>query len=456
MMILTKKLINMVKTKPKWRFLLFGLLTLANHAQAQKPYSLDDCLQMALQSNLQLKVAEADIKNSDQVVAETRAALLPQISGEYNFAYNSDLPPVFLPGFIAGQPEVENVPAILGLKQTQFAGVQASQQVFNPQLFAALKTVKKAKQLSEQQSQQTREEIAYSVSATYYNLLSLYKSMDLLQANIESFETTISTTETLQRNDFVKKSDVSRLVLAKKSLETQLLSLKVTETTLLNALRLLTNAPDNMPFNINSEIGSEVSSISITDTTANNRSDFKILQKSIELKEIERKGVLASYMPTLVLFGGYYSYAYNADFNPTERAENKSFPVSQIGLSLKLPISDGGERHAKARQKTIESVQLNYQKQLLQQQAENEIINAIEKYNANLEIMKKEEESIVLAQTTLDETKTNYRNGFADITDIINSENDLLKTQTAYITALVNVRIAVLEWKKANGTLLSF
>lgn len=452
----TKMLNRMVRLKPKWQWLIPCLLLWASVAQAQKPYTLDECLQMALKNNLQVKAAESDIRKANQQLAETRAALLPQISGEYQFTYNPNLPPTFLPGFIVGQPQQEFVGAVLGLKQTQYAGLSASQQLFNPQLFIALKVVKTANELTALQLSQTKEDVAYNVSATYYNLLSLYKSMDLLQANIKSFETTIKTTETLQRNDLAKKSDVSRLVLAKKGLETQLMNLKVTETTLLNVLRLLTNTPAEIPFAINSEVNTEVGLITIADSTVSNRSDYKLLQTSIALKEIERKSVLASYMPTIVLFGGYFSYAYNPDFNPSQRAEGKSFPVSQIGLSLKLPIFDGGERHAKTRQKTIELEKLTYQKQLVQQQARNEMLNAIEKYNANVAILKKEEENITLAQTTLGETKTNYRNGFASISDIINAENDLLKTQTDYITALVNVRLAVLEWKKANGTLLNF
>lgn len=72
--------------------------------------------------------------------------------------------------------------------------------------------------------------------------------MDLLQTNIKSFETTINTIETLQRNDLAKKSEVNRLVLAKQRLETQLINLKVVESNLLNVLRLLTNTPTEIPF----------------------------------------------------------------------------------------------------------------------------------------------------------------------------------------------------------------
>lgn len=361
-----------------------------------------------------------------------------------------------MPGFIVGQPQVENVPAVLGLRQTQFAGLQASQQLFNPQLFIALKAVKTANQLTELQLTETKEEVVYNVSATYYNLLTLYKQMDLLQTNIKSFETTINTIETLQRNDLAKKSEVNRLVLAKQRLETQLINLKVVESNLLNVLRLLTNTPTEIPFYIKTEVSEERASIDAASGQTQSRTSLKLLRTSLDLKQIEKKSIEAAYLPTLVLFGGYFSYAYNADFAPFERAENKSFAVSQIGISLRLPIFDGGAKSTKIQQKRFEIENNQYQERLLMQQIDNDMRNALEKYNANVEVLRNEEGSMRLAETTLAETKTNYRSGFASINDIIEAENDLQKTQTQYLTALINLRLAVLEWKKANGTLLKF
>ena len=435
--------------------LLFSFCLLSQSLAAQTPLGLDECVQRALRQNLQIKIAEANVSKASQQIAEVRSALLPQLSGEYNFTYNPDLPPVFLPGFIVGQPETEFVPAILGLQQTQFAGVKASQQLFNPQVFNALKATKTANQLTALELAQAKEEVVYQVSATYYNLLALYKAMALLETNIESFETTISTTKTLQRNDLAKKSDVNRLVLAQQGLETQLRNLRVTETTLLNVLRLLTRMPDEEPFAIRTEVERENPVLTLTDTAVSQRTDFRILQTAVALNEIERKGVLASYMPTVVLFGGYFSYAFHDGFDPSARAENRSFDVSQIGVSLTLPLFDGGQRHAKTQQKNYELQGLRYQHALVHQQARHELANAAAKYEASLAVLRDEAENTVLAETTLNEVKTNYRNGFASVTDIIDAENDLQKTQTNYLTALVNVRLAVLEWKKANGTLLN-
>ena len=130
--------------------------------------------------------------------------------------------------------------------------------------------------------------------------------------------------------------------------------------------------------------------------------------------------------------------------------------MSQVGLSLKIPVFDGGAKRAKSTQKSLEIESIKNQQQLLTQQIRNDIKNTANKYNSSITILQMEEENIALAQVTLEEIKTNYRNGFVGVTDVINAENDLQKTQTNYLTALINVRLAVLEWKKATGTLLIF
>lgn len=430
-----------------------ALLPTSAHGQS---LSLEECLRLAIKQNLQVKAAEAAYKTAEQQIAETRAALFPQISGEYNFTYNPDLPPTFLPGFIVGQPEQENVAAVLGLKQTQYAGMQVSQQLFNPQLFIALKAVKVANQLSELQLIQTKEDIAYNVTATYYNLLSVSASIDMIKASIASFDTTIRTTQVLFKNGLARNSDVGRLTLAKRGLETQLLSLKISESDLMNMLRLLTGIDKQTVLTIEDDIPTDNYLLTSVDTSFINRSDYESINASIDLKELERKSILSSYMPNIVLFGGYFSYAYNADFNPSKRIGNTSFDVSQLGLSLKVSIFDGGERLAKARQKMHELQKLRYQQRLIEQQATNEIGSARQKYSVSLRILEKENETVALARETLEEAKASYRSGFVGVNDVINSENDLQKAQTDYIKAFVNVRLAELEWKKANGTLLKF
>ncbi|MGF1533635.1 MAG: TolC family protein [Bernardetiaceae bacterium] len=423
--------------------------------QAQ-PYTLEMCLESALQNNLQIRASEQETKQVHRQVAEVRSGLLPQVGGEYNYTYNPNIPPTFLPGFIVGQPQEENVAAVLGLKQMQHVGLTASQQLFNPEILSALQAVKTASKLSDLQLSRTREDVFYQVSSTYYSLLSLYKSIELLEANIKSFETTIQTAQTLERNDLAKKSDVSRLLLAKQSLETQLIQLSVTEANALNVLRLLTNTPTDAPFAIERTIETETTPIAYIDSIAVERTDYKLLQTTIALKEIERKGILTSYMPTLVLFGGYFSYAFNPSFNPVERFDDKSFAVSQIGLRLSFPIFDGGGRHAKIQQKNYELKKLRYQQQFLQDQIKNEQALAIQRHNAQIKILQKEKESVALAQTVLDEIKISYYNGFVSINEVIDAENDLLKAQTNYVTALINVQIAILDWRKASGTLLNF
>lgn len=438
------------------RLLFVFLLLIFFHQknQAQEIWTLEMCLQKAMTQNLQVKTLQNNAQQIQEKIKEVKGGLMPQISAEYNYAYNPNIPPTFLPGFIVGQPQQENVAAVLGLKQTQYFRVQASLQLFNPQLLIALKVAKVATQLSELQISKAKEDIAYNISATYYNLLTLYQQMELLKTNIKSFETTIRTTETLQKNDLAKKSDVNRLILQKKNLENQLLNIAVTENTLLNVLRVLTNTNENVVFGIDKNVGESVENfVEMDSTQIYKRLDFQLLDRQMMLKDLEKKTIYSQFMPNLTAIGAYNSYAYYKDFNPIERADNKSFPVSLVGLSLTIPVYDGGQKMSKLRQNKIEMANLTIQKQQQTTQIKSELDNAKKKYATSLVSLQLQTDNINLAKTTLNETKTNYQNGLVSINDIINAENDLQKTQIDYLTALVNVRIAVLDLKKNYGTL---
>ncbi len=424
-------------------------------AKAQTLMSLEDCIQKALSQNLQIKIAENSVKQTREKIRETKTSLLPQISATYNFNYNPNLPPTFLPGFIVGQPQQESVSAVLGLKQTQYFGVQANIQLFNPLLFIALKAAKSATELSTLQIEKTKEDIVFNVSATYYNLLTIYQQMDLLKSNIKSFETTIKTTEVLVNNDFAKKTDINRLLLQKKSLETQLSNTEVTENSLLNVLKNLLSINDNQVISIKKDLDNNTATIRNLDTTqVNKRTDFRLIDAQLNLKNLERQSIYRGYMPNVTAFVSYNSYAYNDDFDPFKRVEQKSFLVSAVGLTVSIPIFDGGQKASKIRQNNFDLQNLGLQKQMQQTQIKTEIDNAEKKYLVALASMNMQNENLALAKKTLEEVKTNYQNGLVSVNDIINAENDIQKIQTDYLVANVTLKIAVLDLKKAYGILL--
>lgn len=66
--------------------------------------SLQQCVQTAVEKNINVQTARIDYEKSGYKVSETRSALLPKISVNGNFQDNLKLPTTLIPGEILGKP----------------------------------------------------------------------------------------------------------------------------------------------------------------------------------------------------------------------------------------------------------------------------------------------------------------------------------------------------------------
>ena len=63
--------------------------------------------------------------------------------------------------------------------------------------------------------------------------------------------------------------------------------------------------------------------------------------------------------------------------------------------------------------------------------------------------------NIGLAKDVLENTRNNYQNGLANLTELLEAEKAYADAQNNYTTSLLNYRIAEIQLLKANGNLKS-
>ena len=68
----------------KTTILLAAILMMVTGAKAQKEWTLEDCVNYALEHNITLKKARVTSESAKEDVKESRAALLPSVSGSTN------------------------------------------------------------------------------------------------------------------------------------------------------------------------------------------------------------------------------------------------------------------------------------------------------------------------------------------------------------------------------------
>ncbi len=114
----------------------------------QTSLTLHECVQMAVDQNINVDKARLDKEKSAYKVTETRSSYLPQVRGSGSFQNNVKLPVTMLPGDFLGQPG-SYIPLKMGIRYNTSVGVSASQVLYNQTVITGTKLSKKAYELSD-------------------------------------------------------------------------------------------------------------------------------------------------------------------------------------------------------------------------------------------------------------------------------------------------------------------
>ena len=177
-----------------------------------------------------------------------------------------------------------------------------------------------------------------------------------------------------------------------------------------------------------------------------------LLDRQKLINELNQRNTKAGFLPTLSAYGTANStvYAIGGD-----NAYIKNVPGYWLGLQLNWNIYDGAARKAK-----IAGQRLEYQSYSIRQAQTNESIsmdvvngrNKIQVEQRNLEASRGQ---VGLAEKVYTQTQLKFKEGTASLTEVIQAENALREAQNNYLTTLVSLRSAELDWKKATGNLIS-
>ena len=125
--------------------------------------SLQKCVQMAVENNINVKTSRIENEKSNYKKEETRAALLPKINFSGGFTDNIALPTTVLPGEFLGQPG-KTIAVQMGSQYNTNAVLSISQILYNQTALTALKLTQKSAELSSLNVEKASEEIAFEVA----------------------------------------------------------------------------------------------------------------------------------------------------------------------------------------------------------------------------------------------------------------------------------------------------
>ena len=417
------------------------------YANAQEVLTLQQAIKYALENKADAKKSALELENAQYQIDEVRGAALPQINGVGALKYNVIIPEI--PIDMGGQ--VTNVK--MGQPWNTTAMVSLNQQLFNQAVFTGLKAAKTTKEFYLVNSQLTEEQLIEKVSVAYYDIFQTQLQLETIQTNLDNTTKTKNVVDGLVKAGLQKKIDLDRLIVAVNNLESQ-------KQQVLNALQLKENALKfaiGMPIENDIRLPEETfdinGSITMESMDVESRSEVLLMNKQIELYELQKKSKVAGLYPTLSLGADFGWNGFGQGF---PIGGNFMWPkTSSIGLNLSIPIFTGGATKAKINQADIEirqaKVALDDTKlglSLANENAKAQIKNSLLTVNTN-------RANVVLAKEVLSDTENNYKNGLATLTELLDGEKALADAQNNLNTSLLNFKVAEIQLIKSKGQLKS-
>lgn len=438
------------------RIFLIFLCTIGLSASAQTTLTLKDAVNYALLNKADAKKSKLQVENSEYKIQEVRSRALPQISANGNLTYNPIIQTTVIDGAGFGAPGT-TIQAAFGQTWTSTAGLSLTQTIFDQSVFTGLKAAKSTREFYQINDQLTEEQVIERVANNYYSVYVQKERLVLLDSNYVNTTKVRDIVQGQFDNGLAKKIDLDRIIVKMSNIDTERQQIKNQIALQENALKFYMGMPIETQIEMPKEEFEVVPAALTEEPNIENRTEYLLLKKQEELLVYNKKAVEAGYYPTLSLSAGYNYIGQGPEFPWFAKPDKGVYwsDFSAIGLNLHVPIFTGFGTRARVRQADVEIRSLQEDIKDTKLSLDLDYRNAITQINNNLVTIENQKENMRLATEILSNTKNNYLQGLASLTDLLDAENASLEAQNNYTRAVLNYKIAEISLIKSKGELKS-
>ncbi|MFV8374382.1 TolC family protein [Flavobacterium sp. LB1P71] len=433
-------------------FLIFAI---AAKSQEIKSLTLKDAISYALENKADAKKAKLKVENSEYQIQEVRSRALPEISANGGLTYNPILQTTFLDGGSFGGEPGSTVKLNFGQKWNSTAGLSLTQTLFDQSVFTGLKAARSTREFYQINDQLTEEQVIERVANNYYQVYVQRQRLNVLDSNYVNTNKVKTIIKGQFDNGLAKKIDLDRILVKISNINTQ-------RQQVLNAVQLQENALKfyiGMP--IETKISIPQSEFQVTPQALSevpnteNRTEYLLLKKQEQLLQFQKKADEAAYYPTLSLSAGYNYIGQGPQMPWGAKPADGVYwsDYSSIGLNLKVPIFKGFGTRAKVRQADVNLRSLKEDIKDTKLSLDLAYENANIQINNSIITISNQKENAQLAQDVLSNTRNNYIQGLASLTDLLDAENSLTEAQNNYTSAILDYKLAEIQLIKSKGEL---
>ena len=435
--------------------------------------TLDECLGIALNENPTVKVADMEVKRVDYSRKDIIGQLLPTV--DFGASYSRMLAKQVMymnmdgfgglgdgsdenaegtdtPASRAGDSRSGSNGIKMGLDNSYSMGFQASMPLIAPQLWKSITLSDSQILLNVEQAHKSRLELVNQVKSAYYALLLAEDSKKVIQ---ESYDMAALTHETYSKQHALGAAsdyDVLRTSVAMKNIEPELLQADIAIKQARLQLLILMGVDATMPFSVGEKLADyEADMYGRTlaiDPDYSRNADLRLLDINTDILRKNLTVQKLAFSPTLAL---------TANYNWTSMSNGSPFknfrwnPYSTIGLTLSVPIFQGGRRYNSVKQTQLQVEEMALQRENLERSVSMQVSLAIDNIKMNVEQIASCSQSVEQADKAHTIMEGSFEIGAASYLDLRDSELALTRARLAYNQAIYNYLIAHSELELLLG-----
>lgn len=455
--------------------------------------TLQDALNIALNENVSVKVADQEVKRSEYARKGTYASLFPQVDGSGSYQrtikkqimymdtdsgngdeegggsmgmFGSLMPYLQRIGELsaaAGMPPVQmqqednsasaNSGFAVGRWNTYNYGVSAALPLINFQLWENIRISGQSVDLAVEKARSSRLDMVTQVKQAFYAVLLAKEAFDVYRSVYENAVDNFSMTE--KKYNAQKASELDYLR-SKANVANAVPNVYNAESQVILALWQL-KAVMGLDLDRNIDVAGCLNDYSegMLSAIADYQDPSLDLNSTMRQLEIQAEQLAstirlqkAACLPSL---SAAFSYSMIAMTNDFKFSEYKWSPYSYVGLSLSVPIFSGGKRLNNIRQAKVQAAELDLQRVDTERQLKIAIRQYLSTMETSMNSYASAAEAVTLAQKAYDIATKSYNVGKNTITDLNDAQLSLTQAKLSESQAIYNFIIAKSNLEKTIG-----
>lgn len=414
-------------------------------APAQTPadtlrLSREQCVEIALQDNPTIRVADLEVKRMDYSKKEVVANLFPAI--DFSAAYQRSIELQTLSMNMGGQ----STKIKMGSDNMWNFGFSAAMPLVNATLWKSIRISDTQILSTLESARASRLDMVNNVNKAYYSLLLAIASRDVIRQNYEIAKINADIYQKQFEQGTASEYDVLRSSVQVTNIEPELLQADISVRQCQLQLKVLMGmdaAVEIMPDITLRQMQRDMFGY----TATLNRS----LSGNTSLRSIDIQTDMAHQNLTLKKFAWIPSLAltYNLNWNALSNGnalKNQDFnPYSTVGVALQVPIFSGGSKYYGVKQAEVQLKEIQFQRENLVNSLNMQVDLAIDNINRQVSQIEASEQGMRQASKAYEIMQKSFEIGAATYLDLRDSELANTSAQLAYLQSIYNYLVSTSE-----------